>query len=298
MKNNKFIGTGVALITPFDELNNVDDDSLNKLIENSIRNGVNYFVVLGTTAESTSLSIKEQNDIINFVIKIVNKRVPIVLGLGGNNTSKILERINEINFDEIAAILSVSPYYNKPTQEGIYKHYSKIAERSPVDIILYNVPGRTSSNIEPLTVKKLAEKYANIIGIKEASGDLCQSMQIKEYLPNDFLIISGDDKMTFPIIMLGGHGVISVQAMAFPEIFSLMVKHSLNKNIIEARKLHYKLLYSVDMFYIEGNPTGIKQGLFFLDIIKTNKLRLPLVEMSSKNSQILNKLIKKTLIDS
>ena len=297
MKNNKFIGTGVALITPFDELNNVDYNSLNKLIENSIRNGVNYFVVLGTTAESTSLSIKEQNDIINFVIKIVNKRAPIVLGLGGNNTSKILERINEINFDEIAAILSVSPYYNKPTQEGIYKHYSKIAERSPVDIILYNVPGRTSSNIEPLTVKKLAEKYANIIGIKEASGDLCQSMQIKEYLPNDFLIISGDDKMTFPIIMLGGHGVISVQAMVFPEIFSLMVKHSLNKNIIEARKLHYKLLYSVDMFYIEGNPTGVKQGLFFLDIIKTNKLRLPLVEMSSKNSQVLNKLIKKTLID-
>ncbi len=295
MKNSKLIGTGVALVTPFDELNNIDYNSLNRLIEHSIKNGINYFVVLGTTGESVNLTNQEQNEIIDFVIKKVNKRVPIVLGLGGNNTSEIINKIDKINFDNIEAILSVSPYYNKPNQEGIFKHYSKIAEKCPVDIILYNVPGRTSSNIQPLTIKRLANTFSNIIGIKEASGDISQCMEIKKYLPNDFLIISGDDKMTLPIIMLGGHGVISVQGMVFPKIFSSMVEHCINENITEARKLHYKLLKSVDMFYIEGNPAGVKQGLYFLKIIETNRLRLPLIEMTIENSNILNNLINSTL---
>ena len=295
MRNNKLIGTGVALVTPFDDNYNIDFNSLEKIIENSIKNGINYFVVLGTTGESVTLSIDEQDEILNFVIKIVNGRKPIVLGLGGNNTNSILDRLEKINFNNITAILSVSPYYNKPSQEGLFQHYSEIAKKCPVDIILYNVPGRTSSNINPQTIEKLACTHKNIIGVKEASGDIAQCMEIKQKLPNDFLLISGDDKMTFPIMMLGGHGVISVQAMAFPKIFSSMVDFALKENIKMAQKLHFRLLKSVDMFYIEGNPSGIKQALYFLGLSFTNQLRPPLLKMSKKNSDLLNNLISETL---
>jgi len=295
MRNNKLIGTGVALVTPFDDNYNIDFNSLEKIIENSIKNGIKYFVVLGTTGESVTLSIDEQDEILNFVIKIVNGRKPIVLGLGGNNTNFILNRLEKINFNNITAILSVSPYYNKPSQEGLFQHYSEIAKKCPVDIILYNVPGRTSSNINPQTIEKLACTHKNIIGVKEASGDIAQCMEIKQKLPNDFLLISGDDKMTFPIMMLGGHGVISVQAMAFPKIFSSMVDFALKENIKMAQKLHFRLLKSVDMFYIEGNPSGIKQALYFLGLSFTNQLRPPLLKMSKKNSDLLNNLISETL---
>ena len=295
MKNNKLTGTGVALVTPFDNNFNIDFNSLEKIIEHCLKNGIDYFVVLGTTGESVTLSIYEQNKILEFVLKIVNQRVPIVLGLGGNNTSSLLSRIEEINFNDITAILSVSPYYNKPSQEGLYRHYSEIAKKCPVDIILYNVPGRTSSNIDPETIQKLAYDHKNIIGVKEASGDIVQCMEIKQKLPDDFLLISGDDKMTYPIMMLGGHGVISVQAMAFPKIFSSMINFSLNENIKMAQKCHFRLLKSVDMFYVEGNPTGIKQALYFLGLLSTNQLRLPLVKMSKENSILLNQLISNTL---
>ena len=295
MRNTKLIGTGVALVTPFDENCNIDFNSLKKIIEKSLNNGINYFVVLGTTAESVTLSLDEQDQILKFVIKIVNKRVPIVLGMGGNNTDYLLNRISKTNFSDITAILSVAPYYNKPTQEGLFQHYSKIAEKCPIDILLYNVPGRTSSNIEPETISKLANSYKNIVGVKEASGDIAQCMDIKQKVPKDFLLISGDDKMTFPIMMLGGHGVISVQAMVFPKIFSSMVKSTLDKNLKIAQDLHFTLLKSVDMFYIEGNPAGVKQGLCFLGLLSSNQLRLPLVKMSQKNSKLLNDLISETL---
>ena len=295
MRNNKLIGTGVALVTPFDNQYNIDFISLEKIIENLITNGINYFVVLGTTAESATLSIDEQDEILDFVVKIVDSRIPIVLGLGGNDTNFLLNRMKQINFDNITAILSVSPYYNKPSQEGLFQHYSKLAEECPIDILLYNVPSRTSSNINPDTVQKLAISYKNIVGIKEASGDIAQCMEIKQKVPKDFLLISGDDKMTFPITTLGGHGVISVQAMAFPEIFSSMVSLALNKNIEKARELHFRLLNSVDMFYIEGNPAGIKQALYFLELCSTNELRLPLVKMTKKNASLLNNLILKTI---
>jgi len=297
MRNTKLIGTGVALITPFDENCNIDFNSLKKIIEKSLNNGINYFVVLGTTAESVTLSLDEQDQILKFVIKIVNKRVPIVLGMGGNNTDYLLNRISKTNFSDITAILSVAPYYNKPTQEGLFQHYSKIAEKCPIDILLYNVPGRTSSNIEPETISKLANSYKNIVGVKEASGDIAQCMDIKQKVPKDFLLISGDDKMTFPIMMLGGHGVISVQAMVFPKIFSSMVKSALDKNLKIAQESHFTLLKSVDMFYVEGNPAGVKQGLHFLGLLSSNQLRLPLVRMSQKNSKLLNGLISETLRD-
>jgi len=297
MRNIKLTGTGVALVTPFDENYNIDFNSLEKIIENSLNNGINYFVVLGTTAESVTLSLDEQDEILKFVLKIVNKRVPIVLGMGGNNTNYLLKKISKTNFSEITAILSVAPYYNKPTQEGLFQHYSKIAEKCPIDILLYNVPGRTSSNIEPETISRLANSYKNIVGVKEASGDIAQCMDIKQKVPKDFLLISGDDKMTFPIMMLGGHGVISVQAMAFPLTFSSMVKSALDKNLKIAQDLHFILLKSVDMFYVEGNPTGIKQGLYFLGLLSSNQLRLPLIRMSQKNSKLLNALISETLRD-
>ena len=295
MRNNKLIGTGVALITPFDNDFNIDFNSLEKIIENCLENGIDYFVVLGTTGESITLSIDEQDRVLEFVLKIVKQRAPIVLGLGGNNTSLLLSRIEKINFNNIAAILSVSPYYNKPSQEGLYQHYSEIAKKCPVDVILYNVPGRTSSNIDPETIQKLAYNHKNIIGIKEASGDIVQCMEIKQKLPDDFLLISGDDKITFPIMMLGGHGVISVQGMAFPKIFSSMINFTLNENIKMAQKCHFRLLKSIDMFYIEGNPTGIKQALYFLGLSSTNQLRLPLVKMSKENSNLLNQLISNTI---
>ena len=239
--------------------------------------------------------MREQNDIIDFVKRIVNKRVPIVLGLGGNDTEDIINKMNSINFNSIDAILSVSPYYNKPTQAGILLHYSKIAEASPVDIILYNVPSRTSSNISVNTVVSLAKKYTNIIGIKEASGDIAQCMDLILSCPDDFMIISGDDKMTLPMILLGGSGVISVQAMAFPSLFSDMVQYALRNEVEKANQNHYTLLKSVDTFYVDGNPSGIKQALYSLGICSSNQVRLPLVKMTNANAQLLNTLINATL---
>ena len=285
MRNNKLIGTGVALITPFNEDFTIDFDSLGNLIDYLILNHIDYFVVLGTTAETSNLSPEEQTLIIKYVTKHVNQRVPIVLGVGGNNTIDILNRISHLDLKGIEAVLSVVPYYNKPTQEGLLIHYSKIAEALPIDLILYNVPSRSSLNIDVSTVVELANKYNNIIGIKEASGDMSQCMSLISSCPNDFMVISGDDKMTFLMMLLGGVGVISVQAMCFPNLFSQMVNYIKSSDIQSAKKCHYNLLKSVDMFYIEGNPTGIKESLFYKGLIKSNQLRLPLLKMSTKNSK-------------
>ena len=295
MRNNNLRGTGVALITPFNEDFSIDFDSLGNLINHLIENNIDYFVVMGTTGESATLSLNEQDEVLDYVKKIVNNRVPLVLGVGGNNTQQVLDRISGLDFSDIDAILSVCPYYNKPSQQGLFAHYASIAEKSPVDIILYNVPSRTSLNINTETVVSLAEKYPNIIGIKEASGDISQCMDLISQSPDDFMIISGDDKMTFPIMSLGGVGVISVQAMAFPSTFSTMVNLILNKDVYAAQQYHYNLLKSVDLFYIDGNPPGVKEALYFLKICNSNQVRLPLVKMNRDNANRLNILIQETI---
>ena len=295
MRNNNLYGTGVALITPFNEDFSIDFNSLEKIINNLIINNIDYLVVMGTTAESATLSEEEQESIISYVKKIVNHRIPIVIGVGGNDTSLVLNKMQSIDFSGIEAILSVCPYYNKPSQDGIFAHYSKIAEASPVDIILYNVPSRTSLNIDSQTVSKLARNYHNIVAIKEASGNIAQCMDLFSDCPSDFMIISGDDKMTFPIMTLGGVGVISVQAMALPSLFSKMVNFISNGDLNNAKDCHYKLLKSVDLFYIDGNPSGIKEALYSLGLCSSNQVRLPLVKMNRDNAKKLNYIIQQTL---
>lgn len=285
MRNKNIIGTGVALITPFNEDLTIDYNSLGCLIEDLILNHIDYFVILGTTAETSNLSLEEQDEVIAYIQEIVNGRIPLVLGVGGNSTRDVVSRIDSLDFSSFEAILSVVPYYNKPTQNGLIAHYSAISEACPVDVILYNVPSRSSLNMEVDTIVMLAKKCSNIIGIKEASGDMSQCMSLLNLCPRDFMVISGDDKMTFPIMALGGAGVISVQAMYFPALFSQMINFIRMGNINEARECHFKLLESVDMFYIEGNPAGVKQSLFYKGVIKSNQLRLPLMKMSQANAE-------------
>ena len=291
MRNNKLLGTGVALITPFKEDYTIDYQSLERLIDYLIEKEINYLVVMGTTAESATLNYDEQNEILSFVKKIVNNRLPLVFGVGSNNTAQLVNRIDNMNFEGIEAILSVAPYYNKPNQTGIFNHYDIVAKNTPVDIIIYNVPSRTAINIEPDTVEKLALKHKNIIGIKEASGDINNCMDLISRCPDDFMIISGDDKMTYPIMSLGGVGVISVQAMAFPKLFTTMVDACLQSEYDVAKKKHYELLKSVDLFYIDGNPTGIKEALFFKNICNSSQVRLPLVKMDPDNAKKLHLLL-------
>jgi 4-hydroxy-tetrahydrodipicolinate synthase len=288
-KYNKFRGTGVALVTPFNKDKSIDFISLGNLVEHLIKNGIDYFVVLGTTAESATLNTAEKKQIINFIIEKVNKRIPIVVGFGGNDTQNIVENIKEQDFANIDAILSVSPYYNKPNQRGILEHYKVIADISPVPIILYNVPGRTGTNINAETTLELS-KHKNIIAIKEASGNLLQIMQIIQNKEEDFLVISGDDALTFPMIMLGAAGVISVAAMAVPYQFSQMVKNALDGKFKEAKKLHYDVLNITNAIFEDGNPAGIKAVLSLQGIIE-NFLRLPLVPI---NIQLMEKI--KTLV--
>jgi len=279
-KNNKFIGTGVALITPFNKDKSIDFNSLANLIEHLIKNGINYFVVLGTTAESATLNSEEKKQIINFVIEKVNSRIPIVVGFGGNDTQSVISNIKSQDFSKIDAILSVSPYYNKPNQRGIIEHYKAIAEISPVPVILYNVPGRTGSNINAETTLELS-KQKNIIAIKEASGNLLQIMHILQHKDDDFLVISGDDALTFPMLALGADGVISVAAMAEPNKYSQMVKKSLEGKFDEAKKLHFEVLDITNAIFEDGNPAGIKAALNLQGIIENN-LRLPLVPVNEK----------------
>jgi len=291
MRNNKLLGTGVALITPFKEDYTIDYQSLERLIDYLIEKEINYLVVMGTTAESATLNYDEQNEILSFVKKIVNNRLPLVFGVGSNNTAQLVNRIDNMNFEGIEAILSVAPYYNKPNQTGIFNHYDIVAKNTPVDIIIYNVPSRTAIHIEPDTVEKLALKHKNIIGIKEASGDINNCMDLISRCPDDFMIISGDDKMTYPIMSLGGVGVISVQAMAFPKLFTTMVDACLQSEYDVAKKKHYELLKSVDLFYIDGNPTGIKEALFFKNICNSSQVRLPLVKMDADNAKKMHLLL-------
>ena len=255
----KFIGTGVALVTPFKKDFSVDTEALTRIVNHVINGGVEYLVVLGTTAESATLSNDEKELVIDTIVRANDKRLPLVLGVGGNNTYNVVDELNTRDFSNFDAILSVSPYYNKPTQEGIYQHFKAIAEASPLPIILYNVPGRTASNMLPSTVVRLANDFNNVIAIKEAAGDIVQAMKLIQTAPKGFLVISGDDMITLPMVLAGGAGVISVIGEGFPKEFSNMVRLGLNRKVDEAYKLHYLIADSIDMIFEQGNPAGLKK---------------------------------------
>ena len=272
----ELIGTGVALITPFKEDLSVDLEGLQRVVNFNIDNGINYLVVLGTTAESATLSKEEKKRVVQTIVEANAGRLPLVLGIGGNNTQAVIDEVTSTNLSEFTAILSVSPYYNKPSQEGIYQHFAAISKATKKPIIVYNVPGRTASNINPETVKRLANDFDNIIAIKEAAGDIVQAMKLIDICPKDFLVISGDDMITLPMVLAGGAGVISVIGEGFPKEFSSMVKLGLDKNVEEAYKIHYKIAPAIDYIFEEGNPAGIK-AVFKKMGICGDRVRLPLV---------------------
>ena len=278
MGKKRFTGTGVALVTPFHKQGAIDFTSLEKLIEHTINGGVDYLVVQGTTAETATLTKEEKTAVAEFTIDIVNKRVPLMLGVGGNNTQDIVTQLRTCSYDGFDAILSVTPYYNKPQQRGLYLHYKNLSAVSPLPLIMYNVPGRTGVNMKAETVLQIAEECDNIIGIKEASGNLEQIMEIIKNRPHGFLVISGDDLLTFPQIALGADGVISVAANGYPKEFSQMVTAALKGDFEKARSLHYKLTDFIKIIFADGSPAGIKAALELKGII-SNNLRLPLVKV-------------------
>lgn len=284
-------GTGVAIVTPFKKNMLVDFDALGKLIDFILNNKVEYIVTLGTTGETPVLDAVEKEDIINYTFEKVNGRVPIVVGVGGNNTKDVMESLQSLPLEKATAVLSASPYYNKPSQEGIFQHYKYLAEASPKPLILYNVPGRTGSNITADTTLRLAYEVENIAGIKEASGNMIQCMQILKDRPENFLVVSGDDHLTLPLIACGMDGVISVAANCFPASFSEMVRLCLNDNYNAARPLHYKCLQGNNLLFAENNPAGVKAFLFELGLIE-NVLRLPLAPLSNSIHQQIKDYLK------
>lgn len=286
----QFQGTGVALVTPFHKYGTIDFSSLEKIVEHTISGGVDYLVVLGTTGEASTLSADERRAVIDFVIETCNNRIPVVLGLGGNNTQEIVNRIKEMSFEGIAGILSVCPYYNKPQQKGIYYHFKTISSVCPVPIIVYNVPGRSGANMTAETTLILAKDFDNIVAIKEASGNLIQIMEIIRNKPEHFSVISGDDALTLPMISLGAVGVISVVANAFPSDFSKMVNFCLDCNYEEARKIHFALLPIIDKLFEDGSPAGIKAALQIIGLAE-NSLRLPLAKVNKAVNLQLQQLI-------
>lgn len=276
---NPFLGTGVALITPFRKQETIDFSKLESLINNVINNGVDYVVALGTTSEAATMTETERHALQDFIVEAVGGRCPIMLGLGGNNTLAVTDAIANTNFDGISGILSVAPYYNKPNQRGLAQHFKQISEASPVPVVIYNVPGRTGVNIAADTTLQLAEECPNIIGIKEASGNIAQVMQILRNKPERFLVISGDDSLTYPMITLGASGVISVIANALPKEMSSMVKYAMKGDLKKALPLHYKMLPLMNAIFEEGNPAGIK-ALVEIEGYANNVLRMPLVKVS------------------
>jgi 4-hydroxy-tetrahydrodipicolinate synthase len=289
---NSIIGTGVALVTPFKKDFSVDVEALARIVNYQIDNGINYLVVLGTTAENATLTQEEKELVINTVVSTNKGRLPLVLGVGGNNTHKIIEELKTRDFSNFVAILSVSPYYNKPTQEGIYQHFKAIANASPVPVILYNVPGRTGSNMLPSTVLRLANEFKNVVAIKEAAGDIVQAMSIIKDKPKDFHVISGDDMIALPMVLAGGSGVISVIGQGFPKQFSDLIQFGLDRKVDEAFQLHYKLADSIDMIFEQGNPGGIKEVLKSLEI-SDNCMRLPLVNVNSDLANRIDLFVQK-----
>jgi 4-hydroxy-tetrahydrodipicolinate synthase len=275
----KFRGLGVALVTPFQENGNVDMAGLQRLVEHNINNGTDYLVVQGTTGESATLTKEEKKAVLDFIIEINNGKKPIVLGVGGNNTAEVVHQLQTLNLKGVDGILSVSPYYNKPSQEGIFQHYKTVSKATELPIILYNVPGRTMSNVTAETTLRIARACPNIVAVKEASGNLEQIMNIIINKPKGFIVLSGDDALTLPHLAIGGDGVISVVGNAFPKRFSRMVHNGLEGNFEAARKDHYELLEMIQTLFADGNPGGIKKVLSVLNICQEN-LRLPLVPVN------------------
>ncbi|MBN2683324.1 MAG: 4-hydroxy-tetrahydrodipicolinate synthase [Bacteroidales bacterium] len=282
-------GTGVALVTPFRKDGSIDFRAFEKLIEHVITGGVDFVVLLGTTAETPVLSQEEKDALVSHALEIINKRVKVVVGYGGNNTQALVNSIKDADFSGIDAILSVTPYYNKPTQKGLYAHFKAVANASKVPVILYNVPGRTGSNLSAETTLKLANDFENIIAIKEASANLDQIMQIIKNKPKEFVVLSGDDAITMPLISLGMEGVISVSANALPKQMSLLVKHSIAGDYKKAFDIHYNILDFTNLLFAEGNPAGIKAALSIKDLVENN-LRLPLVPVSKTTFSALQKI--------
>lgn len=277
--NSKFFGTGVALVTPFDINGNVDYVAFARLLSNVVDGGVDYVLVMGTTGETPCLSAEERRKVIDFAKREIAGRVPIMVGMSGNNTSDLLDSIRNFDFSGIDGLLTASPFYNKPVQNGLYAHFAHVAEVSPVPVILYNIPGRTGVNILPETICRLASDFDNIIAVKEASGSVDQIMRVVENKPERFTVISGDDGLTLPLMAAGVKGVISVVANAFPRELSQMVKLALSGDFEQARNLHYRLLPTVRLMFAEGNPAGVKAYLSQMGVIQ-NVLRLPLVNVS------------------
>ena len=287
------IGTGVALVTPFKTDFSIDTEALTRIVNFSIDGGVEYLVVLGTTAENATLSTSEKEVVIATVIEANKGRLPLVLGVGGNNTMEVVAELQTRDLSAFDAILSVSPYYVKPTQEGIYQHFKAISEASPKPIILYNVPGRTSSNMLPETVVRLATDFNNIVAIKEASGDIVQGIQLLKNKPKDFLVISGDDMTALSLILAGGSGVISVIGQGFPIAFSEMIRLGLNRKVDQAFQILFEMTSCIDMIFEQGNPAGIKQVFQSLGIAE-NTVRLPLVKVDESLAKRIDQFVQKS----
>jgi 4-hydroxy-tetrahydrodipicolinate synthase len=290
--DKKLTGTGVALITPFRNDDSVDFESLGKITEHVIGGGVDYIVAMGTTGESATLSVEEKNAVVGYIIEKTNKRVPIVLGIGGNNTSQVVSTIKSTDFSGIDAILSVAPYYNKPNQKGLYIHFKMLASVSPLPVILYNVPSRCGVNIAPETTLALAQDFENIVGIKEASGNVMQIMKIIKDKPKNFTVISGDDGLTLPLISAGAAGLISVTANAFPSETSEMVHSAMKGNFKIAANLHYKLMDFTESIFEEGSPGGVKAALNVMGIC-SKYVRLPLASVSRATYTKIENHVKK-----
>jgi 4-hydroxy-tetrahydrodipicolinate synthase len=286
------IGTGVALATPFKKDLSIDTEALIRLVNFSIDGGLEYLVVLGTTAENATMSQEEREFVIKTIIGANNGRLPLVLGVGGNNTAEVVNELKTRNLSQFVAILSISPYYNKPTQEGIYQHFKAVSEASPIPVILYNVPSRTGSNMLPSTVMRLANDFENIVAIKEAAGDMMQALQLLKNKPKDFLILSGDDMIALPMVLAGGSGVISVIAQGFPKEFSEMIRLGLNRKVDDAFKLQYQFSDCIDMIFEQGNPAGIKQVFQSLGLAENN-VRLPLVHADESLANRIDQFVKK-----
>lgn len=289
--SSKFLGTGVALVTPFKSDLSIDHDALTNIVNFNIENGTDYLVICGTTGESVTITKEEKKAVIQTISKANGGRVPMVLGIGGNNTMAVIEEIKNTDLSGIDALLSVSPYYSKPTQEGIYKHFEAISQASPIDIILYNVPGRTSKNMDVATTLKLAKDFKNIIAVKEAGNNVAQYLELIKNKPEGFLIISGDDDLALSVTLSGGAGVISVIGQAFPKAFSNMIRLGLKGDAKEAYAIHFKLMDIVNYIFEENNPAGIKAVFEALNLCQ-DTVRLPLVPASNQLKEKINTFVK------
>lgn len=288
---NQFRGTGVALITPFNTDGSVDYAALETLVNHVITGGVNYLVALGTTSEAPTLSADERKQVLKFIVDKCNKRVPVVCGIGGNNTAEVIAQLSEYDLTGVDGILTVVPYYNKPTQEGLYQHFKAIAQATTKAIILYNVPGRTVTNMLPATTLRLANEFKHIVAVKEASGNMSQCMDLVQGKPSHFAVLSGDDDLVLPQVAIGMEGVISVAANCFTKDFTTMVNDAIAGNYNNSQQLHYKMLEGIRLLFAEGNPAGVKCVLKHMNICK-DTVRLPLVNVSTETEQKIVQYLK------